>query len=155
MPFSVKTRSGLSRMMSSQICWMYSSSICRILAKSSSLLISMSVCRHTASVTYSTTSVWQKMQQRVTQHIVPGSPPSCTPENSPAGWSGGFWSYVSSSGVSHLCSPSLLSAHMSPQWSHLEPGIMRNDGQGSSNHFLRFHILKWAVRSEKQQETVW
>lgn len=44
-PFSVKSKSGLRRMMSSQICWMYSSSICRIRAKSSSLLISISVCR--------------------------------------------------------------------------------------------------------------
>lgn len=50
MPFSVKTRSGFRRIMSSQICWMYSSSICRILAKSSSLLISMSVYTHNHTV---------------------------------------------------------------------------------------------------------
>ncbi len=42
-PFSVKIRSGLRRIMSSQICWMYSSSICRMRAKSSSRVISISV----------------------------------------------------------------------------------------------------------------
>lgn len=44
MPFSVMTTSGFRRTMSSQSCWMYSSSICRIRVKSSSLVISMSVC---------------------------------------------------------------------------------------------------------------
>lgn len=44
MPFSVMTTSGFRWIMSSQSCWMYSSSIWRIRVKSSSLVISMSVC---------------------------------------------------------------------------------------------------------------
>lgn len=44
MPFSVMTTSGFRWIMSSQSCWMYSSSIWRIRVKSSSRVISMSVC---------------------------------------------------------------------------------------------------------------
>ena len=40
MPFSVKITSGLKAMISAQTRWMYSSSSCRILEKSSSLVIS-------------------------------------------------------------------------------------------------------------------
>lgn len=45
MPFSVMIRSGLTRIRCSHICWMNSSSICRMRLKSSSRVISMSVYR--------------------------------------------------------------------------------------------------------------
>jgi len=46
MPFSVKTRSGLKLIISLVMRRMYSSSICRTLSKSMSLLNSISVCKH-------------------------------------------------------------------------------------------------------------
>ena len=45
-PFSVKRRSGLNAMISAHTRWMYSSSNCRILEKSSSLVISRFVCNY-------------------------------------------------------------------------------------------------------------